>query len=101
MTTSTPADPDPLEPLRARFAESCPPRTTVVDGMEGENAGLLDDLPPRRVSLTWVWPGRWLLTIEDAVRTVLDHAELDQLAAEVRRESGPRGGGVDGVGKGV
>lgn len=98
MTTSTPttpSNPDPLEPLRARFTPSCPPRTTVGDGMEGEgeNAGLLDDPPARPVVLRWVWPDRWLLSIGPDISTVLTDAELGQLAVEVCREAGRLGGG--------
>lgn len=47
----------------------------------------------RAVSVRWVWPGRWLLTVGDDVSTVLTGAELVALAAEMDRESGRRGGG--------
>lgn len=58
--------------------------------MDDEAVEPLDDPPPRAVSVTWVWPGRWLLTVGDAVSTVLTGAELAVLAAEASREAGRR-----------
>lgn len=53
------------------------------------------DPQARPVSVTWVWPGRWLLVVGDAASVVLTGEELDALAAEVEREAGRLGGGGD------
>lgn len=59
--------------------------------MVDEGVGQLDDPEPRAVSVTWVWPDRFLLSIGDSVAVVITGAEVAALAGEANREMGRDG----------